>query len=345
MNATDIQTRSVPEISQRLRQAVQGNISRDVVAAMLRVADKAAPRSWDDIFAMHAGEVDFFEDLLEQIYSFGKKSLVAFKANATVKSQLLSLEVRGDSILDVLDRASREHRLFRAGQSSDGRFLYFSFSCTRPANETHVLNESDLSQQAKQRVWKPDSIIKVISKIEVKCIDSILYDSREDMLFAVIDDIKYSYEDSTLSLANTLINKLQDHCPAFSELTIVDFFPAIDGIYKTKSEGLIHRLAFECETGVDRNEELKGGQIDLRVEGYHERGKTGLGASIRPFKLGVTWVVDPNRHPGLKQQVGLNILGTKQNLMKQSQVFVAEIGTATMYVELCFAISRLIRYV
>lgn len=332
-----------PEVPANLREKIRQRLSHGAVCDFLKAADKPVARSWDDIFAKNPTEEAFFLQVLEEVVCFGGKSLAVYDAGRFDPSELSQFSSSSRSILQALDAGNTSYEIFRVTRSPDGRFSSYTFSCKRDARTIFVLSRNDLQPDAQERFWTTNAIAKVYSAIEAMCFDSVIYDSREKLLYVLIDDQRYSFEETSAQFQVEMMDSLLERCPSISTTILKDLFPAIAGIYEEGSEGLIHRLAFECDTGAHRDEHLKQGQLDLRTELYHVRGKEGVNGIIRPFKVGVTWTA--HKYSNLRQEVEINILGTRANAHKRGGVFGATLASEGMYNELCFALGRLSLYV
>ncbi|UDM18398.1 hypothetical protein [Vogesella sp. XCS3] len=335
MNA---RTNSIP---QNLAELVRKHISHSLLCDFLKAHKKPVARSWDEIFAKNSNEQVFFLDLLRDVVCFGNKSIFAFDANEHLIAELEGLKVSSMSIETALSFGSENYALI--DKRNDGRFYSYTFCRTRMAGETHVLSGNDLIPETKRKLWTPDSVVRIKTNVRVTVFDSVIYDSHNDILYVIIDNKKYTFEESVYELQASFITELRGVCPSFSKLSMIDFYPAIEGIYQQPNEGVIHRLEFECNTGVVRDEKLKPGQLDLRNEGYHIQGKAAIGGGIRPFKIGVTWL--PSAATKTVSQVEFEILGTRKQLHRQGGMHCAVLSSQGSFNELAFALHRIALYV
>lgn len=328
------------QISQDVIAAYKKYVPLHIVCDYLKAHDKPTARSWDEVFERNSSDQEFFLNLLTEIICFGRKTIFAYNADEIDLASLNSADYTEAEITKALKRNSQHHKLFR--RSVGERFSAYTFVCTREAQETYILPQTDLTVDARQRLWTPNSVIKLNTKVQITVFDSLIYDSENKILFITIDNSKYSFEESAFEMQSKFINEISQICPSLSTIKLIDFFPAIDDIYKQNTEGLVHRLAFECNTGAVRDEKLKQGQLDLRAEIYHISGKAAIGGNIRPYKLGVTW--HPSKYKPLASEIELEINGNRQNLHKSGGVFNCEVKSAGTFNELCFALNRVALY-
>ncbi len=330
----------VNEVSTDLSDAVSKHIPFHIACDFLKAAQKPVGRSWKDVLARNMNAADFLTDLLTEVICFSRKSVFAYEAKnkgATLDlSRLASMAYVPTPITQ-----SKNHKLFNKNENA--RFSAYNFLCTKRANETYILKESDLTPDARTKHWTPDSVIKLNSRIVVTLINSIVYDSENKLLFVLVDDLRYSLEENSFDIQAQFCAELIALIPDLTQWRLLDFFPSINGIYSKQTEGLVHRLGFECITGVTRDERLKPGQLDLREEKYHTEGKAAIGGDIQPFKVGVTWQKD--KFTTLKSEVELEINGNRQALHKQGGVFKATLTSVGTFGEACFAMQRLGLYV
>jgi hypothetical protein len=71
----------------------------------------------------------------------------------------------------------------------------------------------------------------------------------------------------------------------------INFFPAIDRIYRKRGLGQVVELGFETSTNSVKVEKMRDRDSDLRDELYHKTGKAAI-KSLVPFKLAVKFQLD-----------------------------------------------------
>lgn len=328
-------------IPKELSDAIKRFLRLSTVCEILKKNDKFAARSWDDIFEKNSNEIDFFVELLHSALCFSNKTLFCYDASKADLEELDQLIFPEISALDVLKKNSDCHILFskRTGQNIGA----FSSFISRNASETHFLKSSDLADGIRSALWTPDSVIKLTRQVKAITFDSLIVDKESALLFVLIDNNRFQFEETPLDMLSAFISMVRERCPSFSKLQLIDLYPTINKIYADKYEGLIHRLAFECNTGVVRDEKLKPGQLDLRKEEYHIAGKSAIGGTVSPFKVGVTWI--PAKYSQLQCEAELEVNGTRGNLHAQRGVFSALIRSSGTLRELEFTLHRLSLYV
>lgn len=329
------------EVPQDIVSACKKHVPHHIVCDYLKNAKKPHGRSWDDTFKHNSTEQAFFLDLLADVLCFSRKTIFVYDVEPTSFTPLDSISCIQSDVIQALKKYHSTYQLF--SRKVGKRFSAYTFICTRRAQETHVLTQTDLTQDAQQRFYTPDSVIKLNTKVQVTVFDSIIYDSENKRLFVAIDDSRFIFEESAFDMQSKLTHEVADIIPSLSKLKLMDFYPAIETMYQNDTEGLVHRLAFECNTGAVRDEKLKQGQLDLRAESYHTSGKAAIGGVIYPYKLGVTW--HPRKYDTLASEIELEINGNRQSLHRRGGVHSCEIKSHGTFNELCFALDRVSLYV
>lgn len=329
------------EIPANLIQTIKSNLPMHVVTDYLRKNDKPVTRTWDGLFSKNNLESEFFKMLLTQIMFFGRKSIFAYKAEEVDLDDLEKLTCLEIDIEKALKSGKEHHEL--VGKHTNGRFTAYTFYCVKPAFEIYTLTKEDLSESARQTYWSADSEIRVKTSVLVRVFDSLIYDAEYKVIYLLIDSLRYSFEVSDFDRQAELKNLIQSYCPSFANAELLDFYSSIDEVYKKSSEGIVHKLSFECNTGALREETLKKGQLDLRQEIYHVKGKEAIGGKIAPYKVGITW--HPTKYKNLATEIDLEVRGTRKNLHQGGGVFNCAVNSAIAFDELCFALQRLVLYV
>lgn len=329
------------EIPKNLIQAIKSNLPMHVVTDYLRKNDKPVARNWDGLFSKNNLESDFFKQLLSQIMFFGRKSIFAYKADEVDLADLENLTCLEIDIDTALKSGKPHHQLIN--KQTNGRFTAYTFYCVKPAFEIYTLTKDDLSDSARKTYWSADSEIRVKTSVSVPVFDSLVYDAEYKVIYLLIDSLRYSFEVSDFDRQIELKNLIQGYCPSLDQAELLDFYSSIDEVYKKSSEGIVHKLSFECNTGALREEILRKGQLDLRQEIYHVKGKEAIGGKISPYKVGITW--HPAKYKDLATEVDFEIKGTRKNLHQGGGVFNCAVNSAIAFDELCFALQRLVLYV
>ncbi len=328
-------------VSQDIVAACKKHIPHHIVCDCLKIAQKPHGRSWDDTFKRNSAEQAFFVDLLTDVLCFSQKTIFVYGVETTSFAPLDALDCPQSGVIQALKNRYPTYQLF--DRKVGGRFSAYTFVRTRRAQETHFLTQTDLTKDAQQKFYTPDSVIRLNAKIQVTVFDSIIYDYESKRLFVAIDNARFSFEESAFDMQSELTHEIAKIIPSLSSLKLMDFYPAIEQMYQNDTEGLVHRLAFECNTGAVRDEKLKQGQLDLRTEVYHTSGKAAIGGVIHPYKLGVTW--HPRKYDTLASQIELEINGNRQSLHRRGGVHSCEIKSHGTFNELCFALDRVSLYV
>jgi hypothetical protein len=333
------------QIPNALQDVLKAFMPLHILNEFLRKLDKPTANSWDKIFAKNTSEANLFSDLLTQVLCFGNKTIFAYNIPKVEEKSFnlseLDVKHKDINIIEALNFDKDHHVLFK--KMSDGRFEAYTFICKKRAIETYVLTQSDLTNEARTKYWEPSSEIKVKTSKLVTAFDSVIHDHSNNIVFFIIDNLNYSYEKNAYDLHAEFKSFLQSYCPQLSKLELLDFFSCIDSIYQKKSEGIVHRLGFECNTGAIRDEKLKQGQLDLRNEKYHTSGKAAIGGTINPYKLGVTW--HPSKYNELNTEIDFEIHGTRRSLQEQGGVYNSQLNSKITFNELTFALHRIILYV
>ncbi|BBH12950.1 hypothetical protein CH06BL_21980 [Chromobacterium haemolyticum] len=298
-------------------------------------------RSWDDLYEKNKNELDLLDNILAEINCFGCKTIFAFDAKEINLDSLRLFQVDESSFYT---KAFKNYAYYLPIKKIDTHdYCAISFGRTKYAYEIYNLVEGDLTQMARQKFWKSNTTVKLKSEIPVLVFDGLVHDRLNNILFVLIDNKRFSFDESASDMCSHFMAFLEASFPGVAGCEPIDLFPLIEGIYNRSSEGLVHRLAFECSTGVSRDEKLKTGQLDLRDEGYHVSGKAAIGGKVSPYKIGITWTTQKNK--GLRSQVCFELHGQKINLHKQGGIFFGAATSYNMFDELCFNLKRIGLYV
>lgn len=328
------------QVSQDLIDAFRQYVPMHIVCDYLKFHKKPTARSWDEIFGRNSSEQELFLTLITEVLCFGRKTVFAYNADDIDLDPLNNAPYTETKITQILKHGTKHHTLFR--RTIGERFSAYTFACRKAAFETYILTQDDLTADVRNKYWTPDSEIRLRARIMVTVFDSIIYDSQNNIIFIVVDSSNYSFDETPSERQAELINEIVSICPSFSTLQLIDLFPCIEGIYLKKTEGIIHMLAFECNTGAVRDERLKQGQLDLRNELYHTSGKAAIGGVIRPYKVGVTW--HPSKFRALRSELDIEINGGRRELHQGGGVYSCEVRSISTFDDLCFALHRVALY-
>ena len=330
-----------PTLPEKLLSALKLHIPLHVIVDHLRAINLKPVKTWDDLSIQHADMAEMFEEFLSETICFGKKRAYVYDVNKDllpVFDSLFKSESRW-SVLDALASSSEQHTFFRSWIDPD--FSVISFCTKREAFETYLLTKNDLSDGARNEYWREHSVVRIQSPVVISAFDSIVFDRKNEIIMVLIDDIRCSMKEDPDVLLSRLFAYIDVDGTLRAALNPVDLYPCIKEMYSNKSEGIVCQLSFECGTGALRDEKLKQGQLDLRDEKYHVKGKEAVG-ELFPFKLEIAY--HPQKFSGLKSELVIGIKGKKVNNATKSGVFRFEINSQAGLGELKFCAYRMSLY-
>ena len=96
-----------------------------------------------------------------------------------------------------------------------------------------------------------------------------------------------------------------------------DFLPKVRPLYFLDSDnGLVSRLDFLTDEGIERTEKSRGDRKDIRKAEYHKNGANSIGYAFQGFGIRKVWSFE---RQGGKYKLSLDILGNANLLRKGNQ--------------------------
>lgn len=95
--------------------------------------------------------------------------------------------------------------------------------------------------------------------------------------------------DSCVSAINYIKTKFCDTFSIDFSDESIDVFSLIKKIYDDQNEGQVVELAFGTTTKSHKHEKMRGKNLCLRRELYHQAGKRALKTDIEPHRLAIRW--------------------------------------------------------
>lgn len=137
-------------------------------------------------------------------------------------------------------------------------------------------------------VWKNKNVIEV----RIDILNNFSSQERHNSFVRIIEQFNNLIYES-LGIENIL-----EKC--------VNFFPLINNLYNSKSEGKIIELSFTTDEGSIKSEKIRKDKVDLRDETYHKAGRDAV-HHITPYHLAILW--DFKISGGIKTQIELVLPG------------------------------------
>lgn len=188
-------------------------------------------------------------------------------------------------------RAASEHdpELASIEDTSDHTSLVF---CTRRSFNLREELAPNLFTP-KDRAWleKYQQVVGY-KKVEFQAYDVIWLDKKTGLLEFRIDAPEGLSKDDTRTARNVLVEKFYTYLAAVAGTTLpaaaqINFYPAIEKMYKASTEGSVFELYFIATTGSNNFGKMRNKAKDLRTEAFHAAGASTVG--ITPYRLGVLW--------------------------------------------------------
>jgi hypothetical protein len=129
-------------------------------------------------------------------------------------------------------------------------------------------------------------------KVEFQAYDVILLNKTTGLLEFRIDAPEGLSQDDSRTCRNAVTEKFYDSLAQAASgtlppMTELNFFPAIEKMYKAANEGSVFELYFTATTGSNNFGKMRNKEKDLRTEAFHQAGATKVG--ITPYRLGIMW--------------------------------------------------------
>ena len=96
----------------------------------------------------------------------------------------------------------------------------------------------------------------------------------------------------------------------------INFFPLIDNLYKSNSEGKICEIAFTTDEGSIKSEKMRRRDVDIRKEEYHKAGRKAVD-HITLYRLAILWNYPITKE--IKTQIELFLPGNLRSLSTSNQ--------------------------
>ncbi|MCM8529325.1 MAG: hypothetical protein NE327_22575 [Lentisphaeraceae bacterium] len=248
-------------------------------------------------------------DAVEEGYLFKNKNIFSYNLDegdkAKIQKSILELEIEKSKLRDCypfpnVDCNVKKPIITEIIDNEKGRLVVFC------SIRTHV-ERFDVDNKHIRVVSEHEEAYRNVSFIGVRSKKRQAYDAiflpKNGKYFEIWVDAFSSTEKNTAIKNNILSSIGLDIKPKG-----IDFFPAIDNIYKNELNCSICELAFECGTGATHRLYYRRSDFsDLRNEDYHSMGVEGLETGIDIYKLGVRCVFD-------KVYIEIYFPGTKANL-------------------------------
>ena len=142
--------------------------------------------------------------------------------------------------------------------------------------------------------WEEYDEFILIKRKYSQCFEYINFNKEASLLEVMVEERSGSDTSEAFNLIQTKINQIFAKNADLDVRLInpVNFFPAIDSIYKCAEEGIISELGFTTVTGSAKLEKMRSAKKDLREEEFHLGGKDAIGGALTPFRVAVRWNVE-----------------------------------------------------
>lgn len=178
---------------------------------------------------------------------------------------------------------------------ADGR-LYFQYFSARSYSARESIDVSDWPDEHRARLGDFYEIIGVKLR-SIPCFDTIVVDVPARRLEVRVDFAPGLRADPQAIGVHALLESFNDLM--MRELTLrpaglglVNFFPAVSGIYGDRTAGRVAMLGFvatsEDTSSNNKGQTLRRQDQDLRNDKFHVGG-TGAVESVTPYTIGATW--------------------------------------------------------
>lgn len=309
---------------ERLLRLLETRMSWTLGAKVLEAAGLERSRGWDETIRRtlqrtlegafrSRAEASLKEALLRHIVVGGKLviwydwSHIGEEAQASaqvwVRTVPTSRLLRHPDAFDVLQTPFQQAvlrpllgqppELASAHRSGDRLTLtYFS---VRSFTTRETIDLTGMSTQQRQRFNDYLEVIGVKART-IPCFDVVVFDLAKNRVEIRLDrqpGIKSDGQDAALSQILEQLNRIiyRDTMHQPLGLGLVDFFPAVNPLYRNSSAGLVEMLGFVA-TSNDRSSNNRGlvhrrDDQDLRIDPFHVGGK-GAVATIDPYTIGIS---------------------------------------------------------
>lgn len=334
----DISVQALPET---LTKALKNHLPLHVINDFLKKKSLATVKTWEDLSLIHKDQTSLMTQILEEVICFGRKSIFAFRTpDGWAKSTKMPTSSKKQDIFQSIKSPSKFHQAFSCfSHDSYDAYTYF---IEREAIETCLLGSSDLSDSARSKYWSPESVFKVQKPIKYCAFDSILIDKEKDLIYVLLDNLRYRTKQDSSDIYGDLLAAIDNHGDYRKSLSPIDLYSAIGQMYSYSDEGIVCQLSFECGTGAVRDEKLKQGELDLRKELYHVNGKAAVG-KLHPYKIELSY--HQQKYSSLHTEANFSIKGRRANIAKKGGLFKSEILSNSPLADLTFCLNRLALYI
>lgn len=195
---------------------------------------------------------------------------------------------------DLAGLIGQPARLVAVGR--EGQKLYFQYFSARSYSLRESIDLTDWPDDQRARLGEFYEVIGVKLK-SIPCFDTFVVDLAAMRLEVRIDFAPGMRQESQAVGVSRLLEEfnrltMNELTLAPAGLGIVNFYPAVAGIYGDRGAGRVNMLGFvatsEDTSSNNRGQTLRRRDQDLRDDKFHVGG-TGAVESVKPYTIGATW--------------------------------------------------------
>lgn len=300
-------------------ESIKNRTSLNVFRAHCAMNNLPTAVSWDglkekldDEASRNPARKKEIESALEKIYketlSLGKRAIKIFRIDKDKSDLVFDLlsNLNPDQSaylenfpkpagIDALASLSNDAYLCKTSVSSDNLSVTNIYCAKRVFVEREERTKENIGSDAINEFgWENYDEFILIKRKYSQCFEYVRFNKENSILEVMVEERSGSDTSEAFHLIQTKINSIfaRDSSLDVRLINPVNFFPAINSIYKCAEEGIISELGFTTVTGSAKLEKMRVTKKDLREEEFHLGGKGAIGDdALTPFRVAVRWNV------------------------------------------------------